>query len=105
MHLTVVYISCILSSVSKNKHTKEITNVEELEYTIKMNKHAILARLERVQDVMKDLQTTIENEIWNGDSAMTWVDGHAAEEVTAISSLIARQRALLEALHIVKKNS
>jgi len=78
---------------------------EELEYTIKMNKHAILARLERVQDAMKDLQATIESEAWNGERAKTWTDGHAAEEVTAIASLIARQQALSEALRIVKNNS
>jgi hypothetical protein len=79
--------------------------MEELEYTIKMNKRAILARLERVQKAMAELQSLIETENWHGSDSATWVDGHAAEEMAAMSSLIARQRALVDVLRILKKGN
>lgn len=78
---------------------------EELEFALKMNKRAILDRFERVKKDMAELESLIESENWHGGDSITWVDGHAAEDVAAMASLIAQQRALNAALIIVKKVS
>jgi hypothetical protein len=78
---------------------------EELEYTIKMNQRAIEAQQQKLQKNMAALQTLIESNDYHGYNSMVWLEGHVAEDIANMSSLIARQRALVDALHIVKKNS
>jgi hypothetical protein len=79
--------------------------MEELEYTIKMNLRAIEAQQKKIIENTQRLQTLIESGDYHGYNSMTWVDGHVAEDMAVMSSLIARQRALTDALHIFKKHS
>jgi hypothetical protein len=77
--------------------------MEELEYTIKQNLATINVQLEKVMDDMMRLQKSIEREDWHGYDSLVWVDGHAAEDMARMTSLVMQQRTLVSALHMVKK--
>lgn len=77
--------------------------MEELEYTIKQNKRTIQVQLNRILEPVAELQALIERDDFYGSDARTWADGHVAEEVAKMGALLERQRALMEALHMVKK--
>jgi hypothetical protein len=79
--------------------------MEELEYTIQMNLRAIEAQREKIQKDIDALSSLIVGNDYHGYNSMVWLEGHVAEDIANMSSLIARQRAPVDALHIVKKTS
>lgn len=77
--------------------------MEELEWTIKQNKRAIEAKSAQIAKLTASLQNVVESDDWHGYNATSWTDGESARLHAEMSSLIARQRALVDALHMIKK--
>lgn len=77
--------------------------MEELKWTIQQNEEAIKAQRDKITESMERLQECIDAGLYHGYNGNLFTEGHVAEEVAKISSLIARQRALQEALRIMEK--
>ena len=76
---------------------------EELQYHIKQNQTAIEQELKDIMEAVQSLQTNITNNTWQAITVTDWTEGFVARDVAHIGSLLARHRALCEALHIVGK--
>lgn len=65
---------------------------DELKFMIKTNEGAIASQHKKVLKMVSDLT-----------DRQNWTQGHIAEEVAHLSSMIAEQETLYKALHMLKK--
>lgn len=79
-----------------NNEEGKKTMKEILEYQLKQNRYAIESKMAKINKAMKELQVSFANDDWTDYQSALWTDGHVAQAVTALTSLITRQKTLME---------
>lgn len=82
---------------------KKYTAKEEMRYHLQQNTTAIENQMKRIEQMMANVQQVVHNTCWHAYDATIWIDGHAAEEVTKMASLLQRQQTLVDALGMVER--
>lgn len=77
--------------------------MEELKWNIQQNEVSIKEQRDKITESLGLLQKCIEAGQYHGYNGNLFTEGHVAEDLAKLSCLIARQRALQEALHMIEK--
>lgn len=84
---------------SKYKANDHLTDM------LAQNKRAIEYQREKIMGTISALEVLLEANDYHGYNASLWTEGHVAEEVAHMASLIARQRALIDVQGMIARES
>lgn len=73
--------------------------------TLAQNKRAIEYQREKIATMVADLETLISEDNYHNYDSTLWTEGHVAEEVAHMASLLARQRALIDAQGMIAREN